>query len=154
MYNLKRNALGCLLAAACLLLPTAGISAADDDPDSREERRQMRQQLREACRESAKSLCTDARGGRERLRCLLDNYEDVPEDCQVALDVLQEEREHRREMLETACGASMDSACPGREEGPGMVRCLKNNYDQVSADCQAFLDEIPDRRSARVRGGW
>jgi hypothetical protein len=56
-------------------------------------------------------------------------------------------------MLAAACGASMETTCPGRE-GPGMVRCLKYNYDQVSSDCQAFLDQIPDRRSARGRGGW
>jgi hypothetical protein len=77
MYSPKKNSLVAILLAGCFLLPVAGSSAADEQ-DRGQEMRELRQQLRSACRESAQSFCADARGGRERLRCLLDSYEDLP----------------------------------------------------------------------------
>jgi hypothetical protein len=149
MESRKRIGMFLLLAATGFLLPLSGI-AAEDEPDRAQEVRAMRQQIRAACGESAKTLCAETRRPRARMECMLDNYESLPENCQALLDNVQEDLEHRREMLVAACEMSMDQACPGRE-GPGMVRCLKGNYESVSENCQAFLDEIPDPRWAESR---
>jgi hypothetical protein len=148
----KRKLLLPFLAAGCFLLPLVGISAADDQ-EKTQEMREMRQLVRTACGESAESLCAEARGPRARMKCLMDRYEEVSAECQALLDEVEEERERRRELLAAACGTSMETLCPDLK-GPGMVRCLKNSYEQTSADCQAFLDEIPDRRGPGPRGRW
>jgi len=109
----------------------------------RQEMDARREALSAACGESMETLCA-GREGPDMVRCLKRSYAAVSEDCQAFLDEMRQEMDARREALSAACGESMETLCVGRE-GPDMVRCLKRSYAAVSEDCQAFLDEVPDR---------
>jgi len=141
------------LLAGCLILLLPGLSLGWDQEQWRE-KQEMRQTINATCGESLETFCSDERE-RKRIRCLIDHYEETSAECQAVLDEAQQRREQerarRRETVAAACGESKESLC-ATEDGPELIHCLFDHYEETSAECQTLLDEIQKRR--RARRGW
>lgn len=112
-----------------------------------QERERRRQVLDEACGEDAETLCPEL-DGPERFHCLTERDEETSDTCRTLLDRARQRHgrvhERGRQMLADACGEDVEALCP-EEEGPELLRCLMENDEDVSAECQSLLDEIQAR---------
>jgi hypothetical protein len=131
------------LAAGGFLLLLPGVSSGFD-ADRMQELQGTRQRIAAACGDSLESLCAGEQGPAQ-VHCLMDHYENISSECQTLLDEVeqrrQEEREARRVALAAACGDSLESLCAGKD-GPAVVGCLIQHYEETSTECQALLDQI------------
>jgi len=59
-------------------------------------RGEMRQKVQEACQDSIETICFEEKG-RERVRCLMESYDEASEECQDVLDETMSRRGARGE---------------------------------------------------------
>ncbi len=83
------------LTTVCFLLVCPDILFGFEQ-DRFQEREEMFESLAEACQESMETICSEETG-RERVRCLMDNYDETSEDCRDVLDEIMSRRGARGE---------------------------------------------------------
>jgi Cysteine rich repeat len=94
-------------------------------------------QTKNACTDDIAEFCKDIRPGAGRLvRCLKEHETDLSAQCKASIE---EARTKAREAHE-ACTDDVQKFCKDVKPGKGrIVRCLKQNEEQLSPDCRDTL---------------
>ena len=92
----------------------------------------------EACIGDYQKFCAkEPSGSRRAARCLMQHRHEVSPDCQHYLQTVQKQAKAFRE----ACQHDLKQFCSGTKPGNGgMLTCLQQHHDTLSASCRQFLD--------------
>ncbi len=99
------------------------------------------------CRGDVETLCSDVTPGQGRiLMCLQSKIDKLSPACRQRL----EEGKKKFDDARKACGPDVQKFCGGVQPGEGrIIRCLKDNYNDLSPECRATFDQAKERIKTR-----
>lgn len=103
---------------------------------------------RRACADDVQRLCADAQTKKARKACLVENAEQLSDQCAAKF----QRKEERRKAFEAVCGADKQALCSEAEGKHEVGRCMNDHSDELSAPCQAFVAEKRARHEKKGKG--
>jgi len=108
-----------------------------------------------ACRDEISRLCANVVDDAENVRtCLNKNENELSAACKEAV-IVKEERIQRAKEFHEACRNDVKALCADkRSKRLGAQRCLTENKDKLSAQCQEFMEKTSkSNENAQYRSG-
>jgi len=101
-------------------------------------------QNRNSCADDIAEFCKDVSpGGGRMARCLKQHEEDLSEECKASIEQARSKVQEAQE----ACSDDIQNFCKDVKPGAGRImRCLKKNEEQLSAECRETLKKSRKKR--------
>ncbi|MFP5519402.1 MAG: cysteine rich repeat-containing protein [Bdellovibrionia bacterium] len=99
------------------------------------------------CAADMQKLCSGKMGPKGGgMKCLMEQKESLSAECREHIEGAKEKMKGAIKDIAAACEADRDKFCKDVPGGKGRImKCLKENESQVSAECKA---ELSDKRAA------
>lgn len=116
-------------------LMLAAIPAAADHHEKKE---------KGPCRGDIERFCAEVEpGGGRIVECLQRHESELSQSCRESKRMM---RADMKDKMIDACRADASSLCPGKEVGTGLLVCLKENKEKLSAGCKESMRDFKEMR--------